>query len=267
MSNEEFDGVTAIESSVGPLELSTTRLVVVLCVRLPLVPVMVNVNVPVGVAGAVVTVIVEVPAPGTDVGLNAAVAPAGNPLTENVTAPLNPFTAATAGVYVVLAPWMTDREAGEFDMVKSGVTDTPVPVSARVSGLAGSLLVMITDPVRAPGAVGVKVTPNEQVADVAMGALVQVLEAKAKSPVAVMLEMASGVTPTLVTVMAEAALVAPTFWFPKFREVGETETPEAATALSLNSAWISVADSARLYSWKSSIWPPENDVVPARENR
>jgi hypothetical protein len=233
LSKDEFDGVTAIESSVGPLELSTVRLVVVLCVRLPLVPVMVSVNVPVGVAGAVVTVIVEVPAPATEVGLNVAVAPVGNPLTENVTVPLDAFTAATAGVYVVLEPWVTDRVAGEFDIVKSGVTATPVPDSTRVSGLAGSLLVMTIEPVRTPGAVGAKVTPNEQVADVAMGALVQVLEAKAKSPVAVMFEMTSGVTPVLVTVTGVAALVAPTFWFPKFREVGETETPEAATVLSL----------------------------------
>ena len=59
---------------------------------------MVSVNVPVGVAGAVVTVMVEVPNPATDVGLNVAVAPVGNPLTENATVPLKPFTAAIAGV-------------------------------------------------------------------------------------------------------------------------------------------------------------------------
>ena len=39
----------------------------------------------------VVTVIVEVPDPGTDVGLNDALAPAGSPLTSlNVTVELNP---------------------------------------------------------------------------------------------------------------------------------------------------------------------------------
>jgi hypothetical protein len=61
---------------------------------------MVNVAFPAGVLGPVVTVSVEFTAGPVgdgliEDGLNVAAAPAGNPLTLKVTAPLNPFTAAT----------------------------------------------------------------------------------------------------------------------------------------------------------------------------
>jgi hypothetical protein len=46
----------------------------------------------------VVTVIVEVPDPGTDCGLNEEPAPAGNPLTLNVTVELNPPDGVTVTV-------------------------------------------------------------------------------------------------------------------------------------------------------------------------
>ena len=58
----------------------------------PLVPLMVRVDVPVGVPGDAVTVIVVVPEPVTVVGLNVAVAPVGSPVTTlKLTTPLNPL--------------------------------------------------------------------------------------------------------------------------------------------------------------------------------
>ena len=56
--------------------------------RLPLVPVIVNANEPLLLPEF--TVIVVLPEVFTDVGLKLAVAPPGNPLTLNVTVPLNP---------------------------------------------------------------------------------------------------------------------------------------------------------------------------------
>jgi hypothetical protein len=76
----------------------TTRETAAVCLRDPLVPVIVRVNVPVGVVLAVVTVIVEEPEPVTEVGLKVALAPDGSPLALKVTAPANPFTAAIVAV-------------------------------------------------------------------------------------------------------------------------------------------------------------------------
>ena len=123
MSNVELDGVNAMESSVGPLVFSTIRLVPVVCVRLPLVPVIVSGKVPVGEFAGVETVSVDVPDPVTVGGLNVPVAPAGNPLTENVTVPLNALVPATVVVKVVPAPCRIDCEAGAAEIVKSGVDD------------------------------------------------------------------------------------------------------------------------------------------------
>ncbi|HEY3136791.1 MAG TPA: hypothetical protein VGL29_12250, partial [Blastocatellia bacterium] len=65
--------------------METTRDTVVLCTKLPLVPVIVRVEVPVGVVLLVVTVIVEDPEPVTEGGLKLAEAPAGKPLALKVT--------------------------------------------------------------------------------------------------------------------------------------------------------------------------------------
>ena len=68
----------------------TTKLTVAVCVKLPLVPVMVSVYVPAAVVLAVETLNVEEPEPVTEAGFNVAVTPAGAPLTLSATAPLNP---------------------------------------------------------------------------------------------------------------------------------------------------------------------------------
>ena len=85
---------------------------------------------------------VEDPEPGAaiDVGLNAAVAPVGNPVAVSATAELKPPETAVAMVLVPLAPCATVTDAGEAEMVNAGgatVNDTvavcvsppPVPVT------------------------------------------------------------------------------------------------------------------------------------------
>src|SRR5207249_4504375 len=67
-------------------------------IRLPLVPVIVNRKLPVGVAAPDVTVIVEDPDVVTDAGLKVAVAPDGSPLTLNVTVSENPVDGVTVAV-------------------------------------------------------------------------------------------------------------------------------------------------------------------------
>jgi len=89
-------GVAVIaKSGDGPV---TTSVTVVLCVRLPLLPVMISVYVPGGVEALVVTVIVEEPLVVIVPGLNEADAPMGKPLALNVTVPVNPPAGVTVTV-------------------------------------------------------------------------------------------------------------------------------------------------------------------------
>jgi hypothetical protein len=77
----------------------TVKLIVVVCVRLPEVPVMVTVAAPVVAVELTVRVSVLVVVAGF--GLKAAVTPAGKPEAESDTAPLKPFTAV---IVIVLDP-------------------------------------------------------------------------------------------------------------------------------------------------------------------
>lgn len=101
-------------SCCGAFE-ATVRLMVVLWVSAPEVPVTVTVAVPtVAVALAVkVNTLVAV------VGLvpNAAVTPAGSPDAERVTLPVKPPEGVTVMVLLPLAPWVTVKLAGEADRV------------------------------------------------------------------------------------------------------------------------------------------------------
>jgi hypothetical protein len=100
------EGATPMEKS-GTTAVATTRLEVAECVRLPLVPVIVSVEVPVGVVPVVVTVIVEVPLAVIVAGEKLAEAPVGRPLALRVTVPVNPFSAPIVAVYVVELPAVT----------------------------------------------------------------------------------------------------------------------------------------------------------------
>jgi hypothetical protein len=68
----------------------TTNVAVAAWVRLPLVPVTVNVYPPLGVVELVVTVMVEEPEPVIGLGLKLALAPLGKPLALKATAPVKP---------------------------------------------------------------------------------------------------------------------------------------------------------------------------------
>jgi hypothetical protein len=82
-----------------PPEAITFNVTMAVCVRAPLVPVMVTVELPVDVLAVVVMVRVELLPPGViDVGLNVGVAPVGRPVALKVTAPVNPFNAVALTV-------------------------------------------------------------------------------------------------------------------------------------------------------------------------
>ena len=110
--------------------LLTFRLTVVDAENPPLVPIMVNLNVPAGVPLVVETVKTEFPPPVIEGGLKVPVVPAGKPLTLKVTTPLNPFCGVTTAVYVALAPLLTVCVAGDGYIVKLD-TDS-VTVALRV---------------------------------------------------------------------------------------------------------------------------------------
>jgi hypothetical protein len=99
-----------------------TRVTVVEWLKLPLVPVMVSVAVPIGVLRFVVMVSVLDPDPVIELGLKVAVARDGSPLTLRPTVPVNPFSAPTVTAYMVLDPRVTVCEAGDAAMLKSGAT-------------------------------------------------------------------------------------------------------------------------------------------------
>src|SRR5262249_60755416 len=101
-------GVAVTVKSGGGGCAFTTRLTVVLCVKLPLTPVIVSVDVPTGVLPVVVTVNVELPVPVTVPGEKLAVAPAGNPLALKAIEPEKPFNAPLVPAYVVPFPTPID---------------------------------------------------------------------------------------------------------------------------------------------------------------
>jgi len=109
------------------------RATVVLAVRLPEVPLMVTVVVPVAAVLLAVRVSTLVPV----VGLvpNAAVTPLGNPDATRVTLPVNPPTSVTVMVSVAVLPCVTDRVDAE------GASVGPVP---------GTMTVMVTEFVTVP---------------------------------------------------------------------------------------------------------------------
>ena len=79
----------------------TVRLTVVECLKLPLVPVIVSVYIPVGVLRLVETCRVEFAGEGgnvTDVGLKVQVARRGQPLILKLTVPAKPFKDVTVAV-------------------------------------------------------------------------------------------------------------------------------------------------------------------------
>jgi len=79
--------------------------------------------VPGAVVEATAMVMVELPEPGAamDAGLKLTVTPVGCPVADKATAELNPPETATATVDEPLLPCTTVTEAGDPEMVKSGI--------------------------------------------------------------------------------------------------------------------------------------------------
>jgi hypothetical protein len=82
--------------TAGGAEITSATFVV--CERVPLVAVMVSVYVPTVVYNGVATLSTEDPLVESEAGEKLAVAAAGNPVTENVTVPPNPFSGAMVAV-------------------------------------------------------------------------------------------------------------------------------------------------------------------------
>jgi len=93
---------------------------VVECVALGAVPVMVMVELPVGVLDPTLTVMVDDPPAVTEVGLKLAVAPEGSPLVLKAIDSAEPLvTAVVMVVELLLAPWGILRLVGLALMEKS----------------------------------------------------------------------------------------------------------------------------------------------------
>jgi hypothetical protein len=108
----------------------------------PPAPVIVSGNVPsVAVLLVVIVSVEEVAVAGF--GLNDAVAPDPNPVTDNVTPLVNPPLREIETVYVVLLPRFTDRDNGDAERVKFAVTGA-VTTSVTVVVCASAPLVPVT---------------------------------------------------------------------------------------------------------------------------
>ncbi len=100
----------------------------------------------------------------------------------------------------------------------------PVPLSDTVCEAIGAANATVNVPVARPGAIGLKVTLNEQVALGANFLLLQAVPAE-NGDGAVTLVTVIEVVPVFFTVTAVAGLVVPTNWLPKFMLDGETVVP------------------------------------------
>jgi hypothetical protein len=116
--------------SVGIPAGCTVRDIVAMLVKLPEVPVMVTVTVPVValLLAASVKALVRV----VLVGLNDAVTPLGRPEATKLTLPLKPFCGVIVIVLAPLAPCVTAKLLGDAESVKFGGAAT---VSERVAAL------------------------------------------------------------------------------------------------------------------------------------
>jgi len=99
----------------------TVSVTVVVCAKVPLVPVIVSVELPVGVLLLVCIVSVEHPERGGAVRVNVADAPVVKALLAKLTVPAKPPKLPIFTVYVVLPLMITDWFIGEAEIMKSGV--------------------------------------------------------------------------------------------------------------------------------------------------
>ena len=108
-------GLSVSEETVGRGGGITVRVMAVVRVKVPDVPVMVAVTVPVVAALLAASVIVLVVVAG--LGLNDVVTPLGRPEADKLTLPLKPFSGVTVTVPVPLVPCVMFRLAGDAERV------------------------------------------------------------------------------------------------------------------------------------------------------
>jgi hypothetical protein len=108
-------GFTVSVETVGRGIGATVKLMVVLLWRLPDVPMMMTVNVP--VAPVLLALSVSVLAMLAGLGLNEAVTPLGRPDADKLTLPLKPFSGVMVIVLVPLVPCMMLRLLGDAERV------------------------------------------------------------------------------------------------------------------------------------------------------
>jgi hypothetical protein len=126
-AREDAEGVRAKPAVVTAL---TVRVMVVVAVVLPEVPVMVTVDEP--VVAALLAVSVSTLLLVDEAGLNEAVTPLGRPDAVNATLPVNPPTSVTEMVSVALLPCVTASVDAERDSVKLDVLLEPVPTNVMM---------------------------------------------------------------------------------------------------------------------------------------
>ena len=107
---------------VAAAEDATVSVKVVICVVFVPVPIIVSGYIPTGVVAAVCTLKVAAPDEFSVDGLNAEVAPGGNPETERATPLLYPPFTLT--IDVAVPDWPVDKAAGWAETVKSGLLET-----------------------------------------------------------------------------------------------------------------------------------------------
>lgn len=130
----------ATDPLVGLVEIvksgeTTLSVTVVVLTVLPLVPVMVKVDDPVGVVVGVDTVSVDVPEVVIEVGEKPYVAFVGKPLADKPTAPVNPPDGERVTVYCVLLPRPEVPEVGLAVSVKFGLL---VPIGTICMPFSGA---------------------------------------------------------------------------------------------------------------------------------
>jgi len=167
----------------------------------------------------------------TEDGDTVQVAPVSAPAHARATADLSPPVGVMVTVNMRVFPAFTFWVPAGPVNAKSGAA-VPFPLSASVCGLPPALSATDSVPVRAPEAVGVKVTLMEQLAPAAkvaglVGQAFAPVLVAAKSPEAANELMVKAAVPVLVSVIVIGALVVVSGWLPKPRLVGANPMPGA----------------------------------------
>src|SRR5437867_2681038 len=165
----------------------------------------------------------------TEAGDTVQVEPMSAPAHARPTGDLNPPIGVMVTVNVRVFPAFTFSVAAGPVNPKSGAA-VPFPLSVMICGLPPALSASDSVPVRAPEAVGVKVTlmvqfaPAAKVAGLVGQALAPVLVA-ATSPGGANELIVKAAAPVFVSVTVIGALVVASSWLPKSRPVGANPTP------------------------------------------